>query len=279
MIDPAADCHAHIFCHGSPLAPERTYDPEQSQIGTAVRFLSVLDAHGMTHGLLVQAEPYGLDNRCMLDAIAASGGRLKGVGLVAVDGPENELVRLADTGVVGVRFNLASFGMRQFAHPAAAGLFARLAELGLFLQVHCEKDQLVEAMPILRKARMRVVIDHFGRPDPARGLHQPGFAALLELGRSGRAAVKLSGPFRSSRQAPPYGDVEPFVAAAIEAFTLANCVWGSDWPFVRVGERIDYGPELACLPRWLPDPDERRRVLWDNPVRLFGFIRPQLTMR
>jgi predicted TIM-barrel fold metal-dependent hydrolase len=115
------------------------------------------------------------------------------------------------------------------------------------------------------------MIDHFARPDPRAGLAQPGFQALLALGQTGNAVVKLSGPFRCSHQPPPYADVEPFIAAAVGAFTLENCVWGSDWPFVRVDERIDYGPELACLARWFPDAGDRAKVLVENPARLFGF--------
>src|SRR5207344_2441814 len=107
------------------------------------------------------------------------------------------------------------------------------------------------------------------RPARRGGLVHPGFQTLLELGRSGNAVVKLSGPFRSSVEGYPYRDVDPFVAAVIEAFTLDRCVWGSDWPFVRMDERMDYGPPLVCLQRWLPDPSDRRTVLWHTPARLF----------
>ena len=268
----AADCHAHVFCDaGYAFAAEPEYTPDPSQRGTAASFLAVLDAHGLTHGLLVAAQPYGRDNRCMLDAIAASGGRLKGIALVHPMLAERDLVALADRGVVGVRMNLSTYGMREFIEPGATRLLARIKEMNWFLQIHCEKDELVEAAPLLRKTGVRVMVDHFGRPDVRRGLAQPGFATLLELGKSGNAVVKLSGPFRSSAEGVPYRDVDPFIAAAIAAFTLDHCVWGSDWPFVRVNERIDYGPGLACLTRWLPDPDDRHKVLWTNPARLFGF--------
>jgi predicted TIM-barrel fold metal-dependent hydrolase len=40
---------------------------------------------------------------------------------------------------------------------------------------------------------------------------------------------------------------------------------------VLVNERMDYGPGFACLTRWLPDPNDRHKVLWKNPARLFGF--------
>jgi predicted TIM-barrel fold metal-dependent hydrolase len=170
--------------------------------------------------------------------------------------------------------NLSTYGLRELTEPGADRLLVRIREMNWFLQIHCEKDELAAAAPLLRRAGVRVVVDHFGRPDVMRGVVQPGFAALLELGAGGHAVVKLSGPFRCSREDPPYCDVDPFIAAAIEAFTLDNCVWGSDWPFVRVNERVDYGPGLACLLRWLPDPDDRRKVLWENPARLFGFRMP-----
>jgi predicted TIM-barrel fold metal-dependent hydrolase len=271
MTRAAADCHAHIFCHDRPFAANIPYVPHLTQQGTAAQFRAVLDAHGLTHGLLVAAQPYLYDNRCMLEAIAASRGRFKGIALVRTGSSERELAALADAGVAGIRFNLSTFGMREFIEPGAERLLAQVREIGWFLQIHCEGDELAEAMPVLRQSGVRVIIDHFGRPDVARGVGQPGFAALLELGRAGGNVVKLSGPFRCSREGYPYHDVDPFIAAAIEAYTLDGCVWGSDWPFVRMDTRVDYGPPFACLLRWLPEEEDRRTVLWRTPARLFGF--------
>src|SRR5436190_23971689 len=103
---PAADCHAHVFCTGHPYAPETVYKPDPSQAGTAAKFRAVLDAHGLTHGLLVGAGPYGPDNRCLLEAIAASGGRFRGIALVRSDVADRELDALAGRGVVGIRIHL-----------------------------------------------------------------------------------------------------------------------------------------------------------------------------
>jgi predicted TIM-barrel fold metal-dependent hydrolase len=266
----AADCHAHVFCKGHPYSVEALYRPDASQAGTAAKFRSVLDAHGLTHGLLVGAGPYGNDNRCLLEAIANSDGRFKGIALVKADISERELTALTNRGVVGIRINLLNHGLRPLIEPGADRLLALMKAMQLFVQIQFQKDEFVAAAPILRKAGVRVMFDHFGRPDVARGIQQPGFQEMLEFGREGHV-VKLSGPFRCSIEGDPYRDVDPFIAAAIEAFTLKNCVWGSDWPFVRMDERMDYGPAYACLARWLPDPQDRRCVLWDNPQRLFGF--------
>jgi predicted TIM-barrel fold metal-dependent hydrolase len=273
-----ADCHAHVY--GGPayaFNPEARFIPHPSQRGTGRQFRAVLHAHGFTHALVVQAQPYGRDNSAMLDAIAAANGRMKGIGLVDPATPTVELERLKARGMVGLRVNLSSFGLRELQEPGADRLFAAARELGWFLQVHTVKDDLVPAMDLLRRSRMPLLLDHFGRPEIARGIGQPGFQALLELGREGNAVVKLSGPFRCSVQDYPYRDVDPFVEAAIGAFTLSNCIWGSDWPFVPSQERVDYGPVFAPLLRWLPDAADRQIVLAENPARLFGFGREPVT--
>lgn len=271
MPSPAVDSHAHVFHAAYPYDPDRAYEPHATQAGTAAQLGAVLEAHGLSHALLVQAQPYGRDNRCMLDAIAASGGRFRGIALVPPMIDDRELDRLAAGGIVGVRINLMTWGTRELVEPGADRLFARLAERGWLLQVHGEKDEFATAAPLLRRTGMRLVIDHFGRPDVARGTDHPGFQAVLDFGRHDDAIIKLSGPFRSSLEGHPFRDVDPFIAAAIEAYSLDRCVWGSDWPFVHMNERVDYGPGLACLERWLPDAADRRKALWETPARVFGF--------
>ena len=269
---PAAHCHAHVFCGNRyPHDPETLYVPDVSQAGTAARFRDVLDAHGYTHGLLVGAGVYGADNRCLMEACRESGDHFKGIALVRPDVTDRELTEMTQAGVVGVRINVMNHGIKPLVEPGADRLLARLKEIGWFVQVQVTGDALVEAAPHLRKAGVRVLIDHIGRPDLRRGVEQPGFQTLLALGREGETVIKLSGPFRSSVEGYPYRDVDPYVAAAIDAFTLDHCIWGSDWPFVRMDERMDYGLVLPCLERWLPDPASRRKVLWTNPQRLFGF--------
>jgi predicted TIM-barrel fold metal-dependent hydrolase len=94
---------------------------------------------------------------------------------------------------------------------------------------------------------------------------------IIALGRETDAVVKLSAPYRSSRRAPVYDDLDLFSAELIEAFDVGRCIWGSDWPFLGVARRPTYDQVLAPLPSWLPEEADRRAVLWDNPCRLFGF--------
>lgn len=267
----ACDSHFHLFGGPEfPLAPGSA-PLDATRQGTVTDLLAVFSAHGISHGLAVGAQPYYGDNSCLVAGLAEACGRMKGVALVNPSIEDAELERLADAGVIGIRRTPTVWGLREFTESGARRLLDRIAELGWLLELHVEREGLLEVLPFIERAPLIVVIDHFGRPDLSAGTNQPGFAALLELGRRGRAIAKLSGPFRVSRTGPPYEDADPFIEAVIEAFTLDNCVWGSDWPFTGVARRIDYGPQLACLQRWLPDATDRHKVLWTNPARLFGF--------
>jgi predicted TIM-barrel fold metal-dependent hydrolase len=265
------DCHCHVLDPARfPYAPEVDYRPAGQEIGTLAQFQRVMEAYGIRHALLVGPNSgYGFDNRCLLDAIEHGQGRFKGIAVVPLDATPSELKQLQSAGVVGVAFNATLHGAAHYA--GAAPLLRVIAELGMFVQVQVEFEQLVALAPMLENSGARILVDHCGRPTPGAGLDQPGFRALLALARSGRAAVKLSGYQKFSAEPPPYADTLAYARALIDAFTPDACMWASDWPFLKAVERVDVGPLLRTLEQLLPDAADRRRVLWDTPCRLFGF--------
>ncbi|HET8970209.1 MAG TPA: amidohydrolase family protein, partial [Candidatus Nanopelagicales bacterium] len=203
------------------------------------------------------------------DLLDRGAGRFKGVAVVDNDIARDELERLRAAGIVGTTMQAVLLGVEHFADTAP--LLRDLAELDLFADVQVTGDQLVQLAPMLDESGVRVLIDHCGRPDPTAGLDQPGFAALLATGRTGRYWVKLSGLVKCSRQRYPWPDSWPYVQALVEAFTPQRCLWGSDWPFLRAPERIDYATTLTLTEQLLPDPAVREQILWTTPARLFGF--------
>jgi predicted TIM-barrel fold metal-dependent hydrolase len=268
----AVDCHAHVFdLKRFPFQDSRGFDIPPSEQGSIDEYVSVLDAHGITHALLVNPlGGYGLDNRCMLAAIAEHPGRFKGISLLPPDVTDAQTKAMVDGGVIGIRFNLNFEKSPSLYGKAGERALAIARDTGWLVQVHYEGETIVQALPVLLASGLTVVVDHFGRPEVAHGVKQPGFQALLELGRQG-GIVKLSAGFRASQKQPSYADLDPFAAALLQNFGLERCVWGSDWPFLRARSRVDYGPQLAALARWVPDAADRQRVLWDNPSRIFGF--------
>jgi predicted TIM-barrel fold metal-dependent hydrolase len=269
--EPKIDTHVHVldparFAYGADIA----YKPAAQEIGTRAQLMSVCKAYGVHHALIVGPNSgYGQDNRCTLDAIARSGGRWKGIAVVPNDVAFDELVRLKAEGIVGVAINATYHSVDCYRDVGA--LMGRLADLDMFLQIQVEGDQLADLAPQVLVSSVKLLIDHCGRPVPEAGLTQPGFKALLDLGATGRAAVKLSGYSKFAREPHPHRDTWPFVRALVDTFGPENCMWASDWPHLRAPERIDYGVLLKLAELILPDPAERRQIMWETPKRLFGF--------
>lgn len=269
--EPKIDCHNHIFDPVRfPYAPATPYAPSGQEIATAAQFAHVRLAYGVRHALVVQPNSgYDTDNRCLLDAIAHDPGALKGIAVVPNDASLGMLSGLQRRGIVGIAFNPALLGIDFYR--GTEPLAERLAQLGMVLQIQVADEQLDAFLPILATPGLGICVDHCGRPRPELGLGQPGFAALLALGRTGRAHVKLSGYAKFSREAFPHEDTWPFVHALADAFTPERCLWGSDWPFLRAPARVDYGTLLTLVQRLFPDAANRRTLFWDTPRRLFGF--------
>ena len=271
FTEPKIDCHLHVFDPVRfPYAADTPYAPSGSEIGTAAYLASVHRIYGVDRALLVGPNSgYNTDNRCMLDAIAHSEGRYKGIAVVPNGIQRDALELLRQQGVVGVAFNASLNGVDHYLE--CAPLLRELEALDMFLQIQVHGDQLLGLLPLLRSSGVRLLVDHCGRPVPGAGLAQPGFQALLDLGKSGRATVKLSGQAKFSAEAYPHADAAQYAQQLLEAFTPDACIWGSDWPFLRATSRIDYGTVLALAAELLPDASDRRKVMHDNAARLFGF--------
>jgi predicted TIM-barrel fold metal-dependent hydrolase len=268
---PKIDCHNHVIDPARfPYAHDTPYRPAGQEVATAAHLLRVLETFNVRHALVVGTNSgYGADSRCLLDAIAAADGRFKGIAVVENDVSFAELARLKSRGIIGVAFNAPFHGSSTYL--GTAELLKKLVDLDLLLQIQVEGDQLLALLPLIQGSTVRLLIDHCGRPLVEAGLDQPGFQALLALGKAGRAAVKLSGWYKFSNEPYPHRDVWPFIRALADAFTLDACVWGSDWPFLRAAERLDYGPLLSLVDRLFPEATDQHRLFWETPNRLFGF--------
>ena len=271
FCEPAIDCHVHVFDpQRFPYAADTWYRPGPAETGTAVQLGQVLDAHHVRHALIVGPNSgYGLDNSCLLDALAQGQGRYKGIAVVRNDASTGELQELQAQGVVGIALNVALLGTAFYADTAP--LLQRLRDLGLWAQVQVQDEQLLDLNAMLLDSGVHVLFDHCGRPRASTGVSQAGFQTLLQWANTGRACVKLSGCAKFSDLPHPYADVRPYVQALIQAFTPQALVWASDWPFLRAPARLDYGPLRAMVENWFQDAADRRAVLWDTPRRLFGW--------
>ena len=258
------DTHAHAFTSDCAFLPGRQYTPERD--APLAAYLALLDDNGVSHGVLTQPSFLGADNGFLLECLKRAKGRLRGIAVVAPDTGIDELGRLAKAGIVGIRVNLVRGDPVALGDRAWQGLFHRVAALTWQVEVYALSADIPGVLDALRPSGARVVIDHFGRPDPGLGLDDPGFKTLLAGAPRGRLWVKLSGPYRLEG-----GDVGAYAGALMEAFGPKRLVWGSDWPWTLHSEGKDYGDTLAWLGDWVPDAEARAEILGPTPFALFGF--------
>lgn len=266
----ACDTHCHVFGPAGtfPYSLESKLQPGDAP---KEKLFALHDMIGIERCVIVQSGVHGFDNRAMLDAMAARNGDYLGIALLPVDVDDDEIRRLKDLGVRGVRFNY----MAHLKPGASIGellhLADRLAKFDWHLQIHMD-NSLIEGMADgLAKSSVPVVIDHMGRIDASLGMDQAPFNALLRLMENEHLLVKVSGCERASRQDAPYSDALPFARMLVENFS-SRVLWGTDWPHPNFrADAPDDGILVDLIPEIAPTAELQRALLVDNPYRFYGF--------
>ena len=257
------DTHAHVFSRDAPSVAGARYRPAYA--ATLEQWQSHWPAAGITHGVLVQPSFFGVDNREMLQALAAQPQALRGVAVVAPSIEDHEIERLHAGGVRAVRLNL--HGVDDFSPYRASAwtrFFDRIGARGWHLETFVSVGRAPDLLAALEATPIAVVLDHFANP----GATFDGVATFAAASRRARQSdvwVKLSGPYRLASR-----DVRTLASRWLDTLGPDRLVWGSDWPFTNHEGKGDYARLRETLATWI---DERSMdaVLWDNAARLYDF--------
>lgn len=265
----AVDAHVHVFGPEAlfPFSPKAKYHPEDA---TPEMLWALRDKLGFSRNVIVQASCHGTDNRATLDAIARSDGTARGVAVIAGDISDEELRAMHRGGIRGVRFNFLKRLVDHAPKDQFLQIAERVARLGWHVVIYFEAELLAELTPFMAAIPTTVVVDHLGRPDIGQG---PGGADISAFTRllddHPQIWTKVSGAERLSPQGPPYDDFVAAVAPIVARFP-DRVLWGSDWPHPNMEHDIpDDGLLVDLLPRLAPTPELQRRLLVDNPGRLY----------
>jgi 2-pyrone-4,6-dicarboxylate lactonase len=273
----AVDAHCHIFGPGVqfPYAPERKYTPCDA---SKEQLFALRDQLGFARNVIVQATCHGSDNRALVDALSASGGKARGVATVNRNVTDAELQELHAAGVRGTRFTfvkrLADFTPREVLLEIAN----RIAPLGWHVVVYFEAQDLPELYDFFTTLPTAVVVDHMGRPDVGKPVNGPEFLLFMKMMReheniwskvSCPERLSVTGPNALNGEQMPYQDVIPFARRLIEEFP-DRVLWGTDWPHPNLkdhmpddGLLVDYIPHIAVTPAF------QQKLLVNNPNRLY----------
>ncbi|WP_167014509.1 amidohydrolase family protein [Candidatus Pantoea multigeneris] len=279
----SCDCHVHVFDpERFPFVEARVYTPDRAPISDLERHLKELH---MDRVVLIQPSPYGTDNRCMLNAIQVLGQkRARGVAVVNDDITSEELQKLHEQGIRGLRLNMeARAGAKLSAEESGAFLKKmadKISPLGWHLQIYTNLHEIADLSTTITQLPVPIVIDHLGKLKAEEGIQQQGFNELLSLLDSGNVYVKLSAFYRVTKDTS-WQNVKPFINALVSR-KYDRLIWASDWPHTmpapgkkRTKEGVEYFYPvddisiLNAFGSWLPSEKVRREIFVDNPTRLY----------
>lgn len=266
----AVDAHCHVFGPGDvfPYAPERKYTPCDA---SKEQLFALRDHLGFARNVIVQATCHGADNRALVDALHAADGRARGVATVRDTVTDEELAALDAAGVRGVRFNFVRRLVDPKPNAYYRAIIDRIAPLGWHVVIYFEAADLEERWDFFTSLPTTVVVDHMGRPDVTKPVDGPEFGRFVRLmAEHENVWSKVSCPERLSKSGPPtYDDVVPFARTLVERFP-DRVLWGTDWPHPNMTSHMpDDGALVDIIPRIAPSEDLQRRLLVDNPMRLY----------
>jgi predicted TIM-barrel fold metal-dependent hydrolase len=267
---PASATDSHFHFYGTapryPFAPGRSYTPHENPPATARRFFDTL---GMERAVAIQPSCYGTDNSCQLDGAAALGIPCHVMVVVASTVSERELQKLNDRGARGVRFILTQPNGLSLDHLVT--ISEKLKGTGWHIEIAGKPDQLEALTDLLPKVAVEVSLDHFAFLGPKMPASERTRDRVLGLLGDHKCWIKVSAQYRQSKEPSPYRDLA-VLARALVARAPDRVVWGSDWPHgLFDGKMMNSTDLIDVVADWFPDPAVRKRLLVDNPARLYGF--------
>lgn len=265
----SVDAHCHVFGPGDtfPFAPERKYTPCDA---SWQQLFDLRDFLGFEKNVVVQATCHGADNSALLDVLARSNDKARGVVTVRPDITEEELARMHALGVRGVRFNYVKRLVDPKPDDYYRGIIEKIKPLGWHVVLYFEPSDLREKWDFFTSLGVPIVVDHMGRPDVSKPLDNPDFALFQQFMRDHDVWAKVSCPDRLTVTGSPlYADVMPFAKAIVEEFP-DRVLWGTDWPHPNMkkempddGILVDYVPSIATTP------ELQQKLLVTNPNNLY----------
>lgn len=270
LTAPPLACDAHIHIYDPRFVASRP-GARLTRNATVADYRLLQSRLGTSRTVVIQPAAYGFDNSVTVDAVAQLGiANARAIAVVPPTVAEAELRELDRLGVRGVRFTQHDPSTAVTTPEMIEPVATRIADLGWHVQLHLRAAQLLEMAALVERLPGTLVVDHMGRLPQPEGLAHPAFEVLKRLLDSGRAWVKLSGPYLESG-APGYADVRG-VARALVKHAPERCVWGSDWPHPTEREtKPDDAAMLDLVTDWAGNEETRRRILVDNPASLYGF--------
>jgi predicted TIM-barrel fold metal-dependent hydrolase len=280
LPDPAPpegsiDCQFHIYDDPArfPARKDAPYPPLDATFAHAREMHAKL---GFRHGVIVHSAIYGSDHSMLLHVLKNQPipGQYKGTANLADDTSDAEIAELTKAGVNAARINFVKYLTMTPGKKSVTYVFDRLKEIGWHARLHVVAEDLLEHADLLKSIKdVPMLIEHLGHVEYEGGLDQPACRFIIDMLKHENWWMMASNGNRDSAMDAGWDDAVPFGAAFIAA-APDRTVWGTDWPHPMWHKpMMNDADEVDLLYRYVDyDADMIRRVLVDNPRRLYGFV-------
>ena len=274
LPEGACDCHTHIF---GPLDQFPTGKSSYAiPIARPEVYEDYLSKSGFARGVIIQPAPYGQDTSALMHALDYFKNQLRGIAVADSSISDDQLFQLNNAGIRGLRFIEKNDPRTNKPYSGSVGvaelkkLSPRMEKLGWQAHIWTQGHNISKVFNEIRNIEVPFVFDHMGHFDVTEGVNSIEFKELLNVLKDDRVWTKLS-VCRVSSKPPFYEDLRPYHDRIIEQIP-DRLLWGSDWPFVAMGDRSpDVGSLIDLFYEWVGDADVINRIFVANPKRLFDF--------
>jgi len=272
----SCDCQAHIFGDRQKYPP-RTDPGYPLYDATFDDLMKVERTLGFDRFVIVHSTLYGTDSSLVIDCLKTllDHSHIRFISRIDDATTDKDIERLDALGCRGVRFNFHANLPQPPSWDAITRTIERLRGLGWHLRFHVGRDVVLEMSERFKTIKnIRIVIDHLGYTDIARGADQPSCRWIVnQLKNDENWWLKASNGNRLSPMESGWDDAIP-IAQAFIAAAPDRIIWGTDWPHVqwRKQRMMNDAEEVELLYRYV-DNDRAllEKILVDNPARLHGF--------
>lgn len=241
------DSHQHLW-----MISERPYEwltPANRVLYRDYRQSEVqpeLDRFGIGGTVLIQASDSYADTFFMV-RVAKANSQIRGVvGWVPLDRSAEAITALDAYAALpiirGIRALTHDYEQRDWITQASVEKSLReIAERGLTLDyVGNQPEHRAAILQIAQKhPSLKIVLDHFTKPNIAAGEWQPWADAMQQLARLPNVYAKVAGLNTLSKPGWSPSDWKPYVDFMLEQFGSERLMIGTDWPFARQNGEFD----------------------------------------
>ena len=287
---PVIDTHMHVWSDDPDRFPfAHPYDPKFAPPRLAAsldRVVKEMDAHGVSHCVLVQTIYHGWDNRYLAHCLKAAPRRFRGQGLIDPTDPDvagklEEVMKMP--GMAGVRLSPMYYKGKDdwLDAKSSDALWKKAEESGAVFNFFIASEQLPKLENMVKRfPKVRVVIDHLARVDLEGKGAQAETKNLLALAKYPNVSVKVSElMILSPSKKYPYRDTYPLVKSVYEAFGADRLLWGTGFPGATraQADRPSLEEELGLIRKEIPffSAEDRAKILGGNAAKLWGFAEPK----